>query len=58
MKTVIWVVCVLVASGVVAFAKMNRVTLGAIPMALLYGATVFIANLLCRKWDESHPRQK
>ena len=58
MKTVIWVVCVLIATGVVTAAKQSGKALGGIPTALLYAATVFIANLLCRKWDESHPKQK
>ena len=58
MKAVIWVVCVLVATGIQYAAKAGGVTLGAIPMALLYGVMVFIANVLSRKWDDRHPRQK
>lgn len=53
MKAVIWVVCVLIASAI-----QSQVRLGAIPMALLYGGMVFIANLLSRKWDDSHPKGK
>lgn len=52
MKFFIWFLCLLVNSIITTFFKEDGITLGAIPTAILWGATMWLAGTLCKKWDE------
>lgn len=53
MKIFIWIACFFFEVLVTLIIKYTTgITLGAIPTALLFGAMFFIANFLCKKWDQ------
>ena len=56
MKILFWILCVFAAAIIGAMFKMGGIMLGAIPSAILYGGAIWLANRLCKKWDENHPK--
>lgn len=47
MKFLIW----FLAATVPVYLNMIGITLGGIPTAILYGILIWLATLLCQKWD-------
>jgi hypothetical protein len=52
MKVLIWIVCFFCLAVVRLVAQYSGIILGGIPTALLFGLTWFIAQKLCKKWDQ------
>lgn len=52
MKGLIWFGCLLVLSIITTAFKTSGIMLGAIPMMLLYGGGVWVANKLCKMLDD------
>ena len=52
MKFLIWFLCILANSIITTIIKEAGVILGAIPTVILFGATMWLAKTLCKKWDE------
>ena len=52
MKILIWVACFLCCAIIQVIVKNQGILLGGIPMALLFGATWFLAQTLCKAWDK------
>ena len=52
MKVLIIFLCLFASALITTLIKEAGVILGAIPTAILYGATVWLARVLCKKWDK------
>lgn len=52
MKILIWFGCFFVNAIIQVMLKNMGITLGAIPVMLLFGASYWSARKLCQKWDE------
>ena len=52
MKFLIWFGCFFVNALIQVMLKNVGITLGAIPVMLLFGASYWSARKLCQKWDE------
>lgn len=52
MKFSIWFLCIFANALITTLIKETGVILGAIPTVVLYGATIWLAKTLCKKWDE------
>lgn len=52
MKVLIWFLCFFADALITTLIKNSGVTLGAIPTAILFGGTLWLARTLCKKWDE------
>ena len=52
MKALIWILCAMVTAAITTICKMNGILLGGIPTALLWGAAIALAGILCQKLDE------
>ena len=52
MKILIWFGCFFVNALIQVMLKNMGITLGAIPVMLLFGASYWSARRLCKKWDE------
>lgn len=58
MKFLIWFLCFIVNALITTLIKETGVILGAIPTVILYGATIWLARTLCKKWDEYKENRK
>lgn len=58
MKGLIWFLCILVNFLITFILGWNGVTLGGIPTAILFGATIGLAKRLCKKWAEHKENQE
>ena len=54
MKVLIWILCIFANALITTLLKEADVGLGAIPTIALFGATIWLARTLCKKWDEAH----
>lgn len=52
MKFLIWFSCIFANALITTLIKEAGVMLGAIPTVILFGATIWLARTLCKKWDE------
>lgn len=52
MKILIWALSILITSIVAATIRSAGITLGAIPMMILYLPLFFVTPKLCKKWEE------
>ena len=52
MKFLIWFGCFFVNAVIQVMLKNMGISLGAIPIMLLFGASYWSARKLCQKWDE------
>ncbi|MBQ7896901.1 MAG: zinc ribbon domain-containing protein [Clostridia bacterium] len=52
MKVLIWFLCIFVNALITTIAKESGVTLGAIPTVILFAGMMWLAQTLCKKWDE------
>lgn len=52
MKFLIWFLCIFANAIITTIIKEAGVILGAIPTVILFGATMWLARTLCKKWDE------
>lgn len=52
MKFLIWFLCIFANALITTLIKETGVILGGIPTVVLYGATIWLARTLCKKWDE------
>lgn len=52
MKFLIWFLCIFANALITTLIKETGVILGAIPTVILYGATIWLARTLCKKWEE------
>lgn len=52
MKFLIWFLCIFANAIITTIIKEAGVILGAIPTVILFGATMWLAKTLCKKWDE------
>ena len=52
MKFLIWFLCIFANAIITTIIKEAGVILGAIPTVVLFGATMWLARALCKKWDE------
>lgn len=58
MKVLIWVLCFFANALITTVLKEELgIGLGAIPTILLYGGTIWLARILCKKWD-NHKNNK
>ena len=58
MKALIWIGCFFVMSVIQVKFRQSGINLGAIPIALLFGATWYIAKTLSKKWDDRKTETK
>ncbi len=56
MKMVIWILCVFAAALIMTLFRAAGIVLGAIPTAIIGGGAIYLANVLCKMWDEKHPK--
>ena len=54
MKVLIWILCIFAGAVLLTLIRSAGVELGAIPMVVLYALIFWVANTLCKKWDENH----
>lgn len=52
MKILIWFLCTLGYALITTILKLNGISLGALPTAILFGLTLWLARKLCKLWDE------
>lgn len=52
MKVLIWFLCFFANSSITVFINNNGVMLGGVPTALMFAATIWLARVLCKKWDK------
>ena len=52
MKALIWIGCIFSLGLILALIRNSGVILGGLPSALLFGATLFIANYACKQLDK------
>lgn len=52
MKILIWLLCIFANALITTLLKESGITLGAIPTMILFGAMLWLARTLCKKWDE------
>ena len=52
MKVLIWFLCIFANVLITTLIKEAGVILGGIPTAILFGATLWVARTLSKKWDE------
>ena len=52
MKFLIWFGCILAYSLITTALRTSGILLGAIPTMILFGAMMWLAHFLCKKWDE------
>ncbi len=52
MKVLIWFLCIFANALITTFFRRNGVILGAIPAMVLFWGTMWLAQALCKKWDE------
>lgn len=52
MKVLIWFLCIFANALITTLLKESGITLGAIPTMILFGAMLWLARTLCKKWDE------
>lgn len=58
MKFLIWCFCIFANAIITTIVKEAGVILGAIPAVVLFGATMWLAKTLCKKWDEHKENKK
>lgn len=51
MKVLIWIGCFFVNAVIQVVLKYMGITLGALPVMLLFGVSYWLARRLCQKWD-------
>ncbi len=51
MKVLIWILCLFANGLITTILKEGGIWLGAIPTAILFSITIWMANALCKKWD-------
>lgn len=56
MKVLIWILCFFANALITTVLKESGILLGAIPTMILFGATLWLARTLCKKWDEHKER--
>lgn len=56
MKVLIWVLCIFANALITTILKESGILLGAIPTMILFGAMLWLARTLCKKWDEHKER--
>lgn len=52
MKVLIWFLCIFAYTLITTLLKGNGIILGGIPTMILFGAMLWLARTLCKKWDE------
>lgn len=52
MKIFIWFLCLFANAFITTLLKENGITLGGIPTVMLLGGCMWLAKILCKKWDE------
>lgn len=52
MKVLIWFLCIFANALITTLLKESGIILGAIPTMILFGAMLWLARTLCKKWDE------
>ena len=52
MKVLIWILCIFANALITTILKESGILLGAIPTMILFGAMLWLARTLCKKWDE------
>ena len=58
MKVLIWFLCILANATITTLINEAGIILGGIPTALMFGATLWLARTICRKWDDLQARKK
>lgn len=56
MKVLIWILCIFANALITTILKESGILLGAIPTMILFGAMLWLARTLCKKWDEHKER--
>ena len=56
MKVLIWILCIFANTLITTILKESGILLGAIPTMILFGAMLWLARTLCKKWDEHKER--
>lgn len=56
MKVLIWILCFFANALITTVLKESGILLGAIPTMILFGATLWLARTLCKKWGEHKER--
>lgn len=57
MKILIWFICIFVNSLITVLLKYAGFMLGGIPTAIFAGLTIWLACVLCKKWDKHRSRR-
>ena len=57
MKFLIWFLCFFANGIITTLLKNAGILLGAIPTVILFSATIWLAQMLCKKW-ETHKESK